>query len=58
MQGNVNLPDKLLGFNMALGGTIATPVAWLGMGLFILWLVWTKRLPVESPLNEMEASVG
>lgn len=46
------------GFNMALGGTIATPVAWLGMGLFILWLVWTKRLPVESPLNEMEASVG
>ncbi len=40
------------GFNMALGGTIATPVAWLGMGLFVLWLVWTKRLPVLSQLEE------
>ena len=43
------------GFNMALGGTIATPVAWLGMGLFILWLVWTKRLPVQSQLEKTVA---
>lgn len=35
------------GFNMALGGTIATPVAWLGMALFIGWLVLSKRLPVQ-----------
>ena len=43
------------GFNMAFGGTIATPVAWLGMGLFILWLVWTKRLPALSLLEETGA---
>lgn len=46
------------GFNMALGGTIATPVAWLAMGLFILWLVWTKRLPVEYQLEETVAVDG
>jgi len=43
------------GFNMAFGGTIATPVAWLGMGLFILWLAWTKRLPVLNQLEETRA---
>jgi uncharacterized protein len=46
------------GFNMAFGGTIATPVAWLGMAAFILWLVWTKRLPVQSQLEETEAGNG
>lgn len=40
------------GFNMALGGTIATPVAWIGMALFIAWLVWTKRLPAQGQPNE------
>lgn len=36
------------GFNMALGGTLAAPTAWLGMALFIGWLVLTKRLPVQA----------
>ena len=35
------------GFNMAMGGTLATPPAWLGMALFIGWLILTKRLPVK-----------
>ncbi len=35
------------GFNMAFAGTIATPVAWLGMALFIGWLMLSKRLPVQ-----------
>lgn len=35
------------GFNMAFGGTIATPTAWLAMILFIGWLMFTKRLPVQ-----------
>lgn len=35
------------GFNMAFAGTIATPVAWLGMALFIGWLFLSKRLPVK-----------
>jgi membrane protease YdiL (CAAX protease family) len=36
------------GFDMALGGTLATPVAWIGMAVFIAWLVMTKRLPVSE----------
>ncbi len=43
------------GFNMALGGTIATPTAWIGMALFIAWLMWTKRLPMQSPVAETGA---
>jgi membrane protease YdiL (CAAX protease family) len=43
------------GFNMALGGTIATPTAWLAMILFIGWLMFTKRLPVQVM---EEAQVG
>ena len=40
----------LPGFNLAFAGTIATPVAWIGMVLFIGWLVLSKRLPV--PIQE------
>lgn len=38
------------GFNMAFGGTLAAPTAWIGMALFIAWLVWTKRFPVQEKL--------
>jgi membrane protease YdiL (CAAX protease family) len=44
------------GFNIALGGTIATPMAWLGMILFIAWLAWTKRLPLQT--MPIETSAG
>ena len=43
------------GFNMALGGTIAAPTAWIGLVVFIAWLMWTKRLPVQSPVAETGA---
>jgi membrane protease YdiL (CAAX protease family) len=43
------------GFNMAFGGTIATPPAWFAMGLFILWLVFTGRLPVQEQFEETVA---
>jgi len=46
------------GFNMAFGGTIATPTAWIGMLLFIAWLVWTKRFPVQVQVGEEETSQG
>jgi membrane protease YdiL (CAAX protease family) len=36
------------GFNMAFGGTLATFPAWIGMAIFIGWLIISKRLPVES----------
>ncbi len=46
------------GFNMAFGGTLAAPTAWIGMALFIAWLIWTKRLPVENQVDKTEAVVG
>lgn len=55
--GSVNavagLPVTLFkpGFNLAFGGTLATFPAWVAMGLFIAWLVLTKRLPVQSQLE-------
>lgn len=43
------------GFNMAFGGTLAAPTAWIGMALFIAWLAWTKRLPAQSQVEETVA---
>ncbi len=36
------------GFNLAFGGTLATFPGWLAMGIFIAWLVVTRRLPVNT----------
>lgn len=33
------------GFDITWGGTLASPPAWIGMALFIAWLVYTRRLP-------------
>jgi uncharacterized protein len=32
----------------ALGGTIASVIGWIPMAIFIGWLAWTKRLPVQT----------
>lgn len=62
--GSVNavagLPVLFLapGFNMAFGGTLAAPTAWIGMTAFIAWLVWTKRFPVQSQVEEAEQGTG
>jgi membrane protease YdiL (CAAX protease family) len=45
-------------FNIAFGGTVATPMGWLAMILFIAWLVWTKRFPVQAMPIETEAGSG
>lgn len=42
-------------FNLAFGGTIAAPTAWIGMALFIAWLAWTKRLPAQNQVEETVA---
>jgi membrane protease YdiL (CAAX protease family) len=34
------------GYNLAFAGTIAAPTAWIGMALFIGWLILSKRLPI------------
>lgn len=36
------------GFNMTIGGTLASPIAWIGMVIFIAWLVLTKRFPTPE----------
>lgn len=42
--------------NIAFGGTLAAPTSWIGMALFIAWLVWTKRFPVrEQSKSEITA---
>jgi len=57
--GSVNaiagLPVLFLapGFNMAFAGTLAAPTAWIGMALFIAWLVWTKRFPVQEQARDV-----
>lgn len=46
----------LPGFNMAFGGTLAAPTAWIGMALFIGWLALTKRLPVRVEKEAEESA--
>jgi membrane protease YdiL (CAAX protease family) len=36
------------GFDTALGGSILGLAGWIPMALFIAWLVWSRRLPVEE----------
>ncbi len=61
--GSVNavagLPVLFLqpGFNMTLGGTLASPTAWIGMILFIAWLVMTKRLPVVEQISNEQVEL-
>jgi len=62
--GSVNavagLPVLFLapGFDMAMGGTLAAPTAWIAMILFIAWLVWTKRFPVNDQMEETGKGTG
>lgn len=61
--GSVNavagLPVLFLlpGFNMTIGGTLASVSAWIGMMLFIAWLVMTKRLPVVEQLHHEQVEL-
>ncbi len=34
------------GFDIAIGGTLASVVGWMPLALFVLWLVYTRRMPV------------
>jgi membrane protease YdiL (CAAX protease family) len=42
------------GFDTALAGSILGLAGWIPMGLFIVWLIWSKRLPVQ-PVEELAA---
>jgi membrane protease YdiL (CAAX protease family) len=45
------------GFDTVLGGTLTSVPGWLAMGLFIGWLVLTKRLPVRVQEEAQPAGV-
>jgi membrane protease YdiL (CAAX protease family) len=36
------------GFDMAIGGTLPSLVGWIGIAIFIGFLVWTKQLPTQK----------
>ncbi|MCF6277394.1 MAG: hypothetical protein L3J16_01410 [Anaerolineales bacterium] len=36
------------GFDLALGGTLASVAGWLGLLIFVVWLAVSKRLPVSE----------
>lgn len=38
----------LKGVDISIGGTIASVIGWIPLALFVGWLVWTRRLPVEE----------
>ncbi len=51
LNASAGLPILFLlpGFDTALGGMLTSLTGWLVMGLFIGWLVLTRRLPVQAP---------
>ena len=40
------------GFNMALGGTLASVSGWVVLAIFVIWLVRTQRIPVDEEMLE------
>jgi uncharacterized protein len=61
--GSVNavaaLPVLFLipGFDMALGGTLASVSGWVALAIFVVWLIATKRIPISAKklmLEEVE----
>lgn len=43
--------------NITYGGTIVSLTGWIPLGLFVGWLYWSKRLPVQNnPIQEFNVS--
>jgi membrane protease YdiL (CAAX protease family) len=38
----------LPGIDISIGGTLASVIGWIPLALFVGWLVWSRRLPVEE----------
>lgn len=45
------------GVNLALGGTLASISGWIGLALFVVWLIITRRLPVANAVEEVTSEV-
>ena len=39
------------GFDIAIGGTLASVMGWIPLGAFVLWLVLSRRMPVSKKLE-------
>lgn len=46
------------GVDLALGGTLTSLTGWIPLALFIGWLVWSKRLPAETPLSVPDTNLA
>jgi len=44
----------LTGVDITIGGTLASVIGWIPLALFVAWLAWSKRLPVEIPVSESQ----
>ena len=42
------------GFDIAFGGTLASVAGWISLGVFVLWLIRTQRVPVNDEVLETE----
>jgi len=54
INASAGLPVLFLaeGFDMALGGTLASVAGWIGLTLFVGWLIFSRRLPVKPEAGE------
>jgi membrane protease YdiL (CAAX protease family) len=41
----------LIGVDISIGGTLASLIGWIPLALFVAWLTWTRRLPVEETIS-------
>ncbi len=48
----------LTGVDITIGGTLASLIGWIPLVLFVGWLIWTRRLPVDLKVNEAESETS
>lgn len=44
----------MTGVDITIGGTLASVIGWIPLALFVAWLVFTRRLPVNEPKDSEE----
>jgi len=47
----------LTGVDITIGGTLASVIGWIPLALFVAWLAWSKRLPVNDVLPENQPAL-
>jgi membrane protease YdiL (CAAX protease family) len=45
-------------FDTTWGGTPVSPLGWIGLLLFVAWLIATRRLPVQLPASSVAPAAG